>query len=109
MDKVSNDKWGERVSTAGLPSNERDKPDDTSASNSTLSSGIGSGASVKSAELDALSVGSGTVALGKILSLSLKGEWMLLEQTLRTLDRGNPDVSQKEEVRHGTRTSYCLN
>ena len=48
----------------------------------------------------AMSVGSGTVGLGKVLSLSLKGEWMLLEQVLRTLDKGNPDVSQREEVRH---------
>lgn len=94
------------MSVAGLQPGDKEKSEDASASNSTLSSGIGSGASVKSAELDALSVGSGTVGLGKILSLSLKGEWMLLEQALRTLDRGNPDVSQKEEVRHWINTIH---
>lgn len=90
------------MSISGLPVGEKEKPDESSASNSTVSSGIGSGASLKSTELDAMSVGSGTVGLGKVLSLSLKGEWMLLEQVLRTLDKGNPDVSQREEVRHCT-------
>lgn len=88
------------MSISGLPVGEREKPDESLASNSTVSSGIGSGASLKSTELDAMSVGSGTVGLGKVLSLGLKGEWMLLEQVLRTLDKGNPDVSQREEVRH---------
>uniref|UniRef100_A0A8W8JLN2 Uncharacterized protein n=1 Tax=Magallana gigas TaxID=29159 RepID=A0A8W8JLN2_MAGGI len=98
MDKASNaDKWSDRMSISGLPVGEKEKPDESSASNSTVSSGIGSGASLKSTELDAMSVGSGTVGLGKVLSLSLKGEWMLLEQVLRTLDKGNPDVSQREE------------
>lgn len=85
------------MSMSGLPVGEKEKPDESSASTSTVSSGIGSGASLKSTELDAMSVGSGTAGLGKVLSLSLKGEWMLLEQVLRTLDKGNPDVSQREE------------
>lgn len=87
------------MSMSGLPVGEKEKPDESSASTSTVSSGIGSGASLKSTELDAMSVGSGTAGLGKVLCFSLKGEWMLLEQVLRTLDKGNPDVSQREEVR----------
>lgn len=72
---------------------------ESTTSTATNSSGIGSGMSIKSSD-DNISVSSGgTVQPSfRILQLCQRGEWMLLEQLLRTTEKGHPDLSQQDEV-----------
>lgn len=74
-------------------------------SESTMSSGIGTGKSSEN-NSDNLSVSSGGTGqavptpTGKVLSLCQKGDWMVLDQHLRVIQRAHPDLSQQDEVRH---------
>lgn len=75
---------------------------DSTTSTATNSSGIGSGMSIKSSEnSDTMSVSSGGTVQPtvRILQLSQRSEWMLLEQLLRTTEKGHPDLNQADEVR----------
>lgn len=74
---------------------------DSTTSTATNSSGIGSGMSIKSSD-DNISVNSGSIAQPslRILQLCQRGEWMLLEQILRTTEKYHPDLSQPDEVRN---------
>lgn len=75
---------------------------DSTTSTATNSSGIGSGMSIKSSEnSDTMSVSSGGTVQPtvRILQLSRRSEWMLLEQLLRTTEKGHPDLNQVDEVR----------
>ncbi|XP_074641301.1 uncharacterized protein LOC141899048 [Tubulanus polymorphus] len=40
---------------------------------------------------------SSTTSFNRILSLCQKGDWVLLDQTLRNIDKGNPDLSLADE------------
>lgn len=80
---------------------------DVDSSGSTASSGIDSGISGKGSEFnsDTLSLGSNTtdqIGSGtpgsRVLSLCQKGEWMILEQVLRSIEKNHPDLSQADEV-----------
>lgn len=42
-------------------------------------------------------VGSGTPQ--RLMPLALRGEWITLEQKIKTLDRGDPEILQFDEVR----------
>jgi len=77
--------------------------DGVGSSESTNSSGIGSGLSGKSSETnsDTISVSSGGTVQpsgSKVLSLCQRGEWMIVDQILRTIQKSHIDLSQADEV-----------
>lgn len=45
-------------------------------------------------------------ALQRLMPLALRGEWMALEQKLKTVEKGDPDIFQFDEVRC-TADAFC--
>ncbi|XP_033736705.1 serine/threonine-protein phosphatase 6 regulatory ankyrin repeat subunit A-like isoform X2 [Pecten maximus] len=91
----------ETPSTEGAPGLDDDPGGYGAGSESTISSGIGTGKSSEN-NSDTMSVSSGGTVQsvptsGKVLGLCQRGEWMVLDQHLRTLQKGHADLSQQDE------------
>lgn len=55
------------------------------------------------------SVLSGSVVSSpRLLQLALKGEWIVVEQTIKALDKGDPEIFQTDEVNFGIFGSESL-
>ena len=88
---------------------ETDPNESVGGSESTVTSGIGSSSVVSGKSSDSISdvasvSSGGTVQSNqgpsrRILGLSQRGEWMILDQLLRTLSKGHPDINEADEVR----------
>lgn len=44
----------------------------------------------------------------RLMPLALRGEWMALEQKLKTLEKGDPDIFQFDQVRCTADAFYCM-